>query len=93
MQQCRLVSMWLLGSALVIYLASSVAGVGEVVVRTGQGSHPGPSEPQSNSTDSVLDHESIITGIAVVSYEWQHVSSPFLVTLWILVAGLGKMGM
>lgn len=93
MQQRRLVSMWLLGSVLVICLASSAAGVSEVVVRMGQGSHPGPSEPQSNSTDSLPGHESNITGISVVSYEWHHVSSPFLVTLWILVAGMGKMGM
>lgn len=92
MQQRRRVSVWLLGLGLVVCLASSAAGLGEIVVRTGQGSHPGPSKPQSNSSDSLLDHESGITGIAVVTYEWHHVQSPFLVTLWIFVAGMGKMG-
>lgn len=88
MQQRRGVSVWLLGSVLVVCLTSSAAPVGEIAVRTGQGSHPGPSEPQSNSTD----HESDITGIAVVTYEWHHVEGPYLITLWIFVAGMAKMG-
>lgn len=93
MQRRRLSTVWLLGPALALCLASGAAGVSEVVVLPGQGSYLGPSEPHSNATDIVVDHEFHITGIAVVRYEWHHVASPFLVTLWILVAGVAKMGM
>lgn len=93
MRQHRCVSLWLLGSALVICLAPSAAGIGRILARTGQGSYPGPSEPHSNSTGGLTDHESTIEGIDVVSFEWNHVMSPFLITLWILVAGMAKMGM
>lgn len=91
MKQRRRSSVWLLGLALVTCLVSSAAGVSEIAVQTGQRSHPGPSESRSNS--SLPHHEPNITGIAVVHYQWHHVQSPFLVTLWILVAGMAKMGM
>uniref|UniRef100_A0A7N8WNG6 Sodium/hydrogen exchanger n=1 Tax=Mastacembelus armatus TaxID=205130 RepID=A0A7N8WNG6_9TELE len=38
-----------------------------------------------------IDHGSNVTGILILTFKWHHVETPFLVALWILVAGLAKM--
>lgn len=52
-------------------------------------------KPESESTSNLnqTEHGSSITGIPVVTFKWHHVQTPYLVALWILVAGLAKLGM
>lgn len=91
MQRHGFVHLWLLGSVPLICLISAVSGVNGDVARTDQESHLKPSE--SNLTQTEHGHGSSVTGIPIVTFKWHHVEAPYLVALWILVAGLGKMGM
>uniref|UniRef100_A0A3Q3X8L0 Sodium/hydrogen exchanger n=1 Tax=Mola mola TaxID=94237 RepID=A0A3Q3X8L0_MOLML len=59
------------------------------VVRTDPEPRLQPSE--SNLSRTQHDHGSSITGIPIVTFKWPHVEDPYLVALWILVAGLSKM--
>lgn len=93
MQRCGYVHLWLLGSVLLICLISGVTGVNGDVALTHQESHLKPSEPKSNLNQSEHGHGSSITGIPIVTFKWHHVEIPYLVVLWILVAGLAKLGM
>uniref|UniRef100_A0A7N9AMW6 Sodium/hydrogen exchanger n=1 Tax=Mastacembelus armatus TaxID=205130 RepID=A0A7N9AMW6_9TELE len=50
-------------------------------------------ESKLNLNQTESDHGSNVTGILILTFKWHHVETPFLVALWILVAGLAKMGM
>uniref|UniRef100_A0A8C3AQF6 Sodium/hydrogen exchanger n=1 Tax=Cyclopterus lumpus TaxID=8103 RepID=A0A8C3AQF6_CYCLU len=51
-----------------------------------------PPESTSNWSQTEHGHGSVaITGIPVVTFKWHHVETPYLVALWILVAGLAKL--
>ncbi|KAK5854633.1 hypothetical protein PBY51_004812 [Eleginops maclovinus] len=89
MQRCGHVHLWLLGLVSLIFLISGVTKVNGDVAH--QESHPKPqSELKSNQTEHVHG-SSVITGIPVVTFKWHHVETPYLIALWILVAGLGKL--
>ncbi|XP_047461573.1 sodium/hydrogen exchanger 3-like isoform X2 [Mugil cephalus] len=79
---------WLLGSVLVICLVSSAkgdpAGLGPPLKASDHGS-------TSGSNHSQHGHGPEITGIPVVTFKWEHVLRPYLLSLWVLVAGLCKM--
>uniref|UniRef100_A0A8C4EDS1 Sodium/hydrogen exchanger n=1 Tax=Dicentrarchus labrax TaxID=13489 RepID=A0A8C4EDS1_DICLA len=45
----------------------------------------------SLTSETEHGHGSVITGIPIVTFKWHHVETPYLVALWILVAGLGKL--
>lgn len=91
MHRCGRAHLWLLGSALLLCFISAVTGVKGDVAPTNQDSHPSQSKSSLNQTEH--GHGSIITGIPVVTFKWHHVESPYLIALWILVAGLAKLGM
>uniref|UniRef100_A0A8C4GLW6 Sodium/hydrogen exchanger n=1 Tax=Dicentrarchus labrax TaxID=13489 RepID=A0A8C4GLW6_DICLA len=59
------------------------------VALTHQESRLNPSKSNLNQTEH--GHGSVITGIPIVTFKWHHVETPYLVALWILVAGLGKL--
>lgn len=60
-----------------------------------QESHLKPlSEFKSNLNQTEQGNGSrVITGISIVTFKWNHVKTPYLVALWILVAVLAKLGM
>uniref|UniRef100_A0A8C4GLQ2 Sodium/hydrogen exchanger n=1 Tax=Dicentrarchus labrax TaxID=13489 RepID=A0A8C4GLQ2_DICLA len=89
MQRCGYVHLWLLGSVLLICLISGVTRVNGDVALTHQESRLNPSKSNLNQTEH--GHGSVITGIPIVTFKWHHVETPYLVALWILVAGLGKL--
>lgn len=95
MQRCGRVPLWLLGSVLLIRFTSGISAVDRDVQQTRPDSRP---EPPSESTanQSHADHghgSSAVAGIPVVTFKWHHVETPYQVALWILVAGLAKLGM
>lgn len=91
MQRWGYVHLWLLGPVLLIFLISGVTKVKGDVVH--QEPHPKPpSEFKSNQTEHGHG-SSVITGIPVVTFKWHHVETPYVIMLWILVAGVGKLGM
>ncbi|XP_062414393.1 sodium/hydrogen exchanger 3-like isoform X4 [Pungitius pungitius] len=85
MQRCGCVPLWLVGSVL---LTCSTSGIG-----AHQDSRPEPpSETTANQSHAEQGHgSSAITGIPVVTFKWHHVETPYLVAVWILVAGLAKL--
>ncbi|KAL6099451.1 slc9a3 [Pungitius sinensis] len=85
MQQCGCVPLWLLGSVLLICSTSWISAH--------QDSRPEPlSESTANQSDTEPGHgSSAIAGIPVVTFKWHHVETPYLVAVWILVAGLAKL--
>ncbi|XP_035537678.1 sodium/hydrogen exchanger 3.1 isoform X2 [Morone saxatilis] len=89
MQRCGYVHLWLLGSVLLICLISGVTRVNGDVALTHQESQLNLSKSNLNQTEH--GHGSVITGIPIVTFKWHHVETPYLVALWILVAGLGKL--
>ncbi|KAM9340675.1 sodium/hydrogen exchanger 3-like [Symphorus nematophorus] len=91
MQRCGYVHLWLLGSVLLICLISGVAGVNGDVELAHQGSHLKPLESNCNLNQNEHGHGSNITGIPIVTFKWHHVEAPYLIALWILVAGLAKL--
>ncbi|KAK6321553.1 hypothetical protein J4Q44_G00085290 [Coregonus suidteri] len=56
-----------------------------------QGSHPEPWVVGSNHSQAGGGHGSSISGIQIVTFKWHHVEAPYLIALWILVAGVSKM--
>lgn len=95
MQRCGYVQLWLLGSVLLICLISGVTGVNGDLALTHQESRlKPPTESKSHSNQTEHGHgSSLITGIPIVTFKWHHVETPYLIALWILVAGLAKLGM
>lgn len=93
MQQYGFVHLRLLGSVLLICLISRAAGINEDVARVDQEGHLTSSESHSDLNNTEEDFESGLTGIPLVKYQWHHVAEPYLITLWVLVAGLTKLGM
>uniref|UniRef100_A0A7N6BB16 Sodium/hydrogen exchanger n=1 Tax=Anabas testudineus TaxID=64144 RepID=A0A7N6BB16_ANATE len=86
MHHCGYVLLGLLGSALLIYPAS---GVNDKVVLKHQEAHLNLVE--SKSSLSRTENGSTTKGIPIITFKWDHVEAPFLVVLWILVAGLAKL--
>lgn len=93
MQHCGYAHLWLLGSVLLICLLSGVTGANRDVALTHQEPPLKPAESKSNLNQTEHGHGSSITGIPVVTFKWHHVESPYLIALWILVAGVAKLGM
>lgn len=95
MQQYGFVHLRLLGSVLLICLISRAAGTNEDVAQVDQEGYLTSSEPHSdlNNAEDFEDFESGLTGIPLVKYQWRHVKEPYLITIWVLVAGLAKLGM
>lgn len=93
MQQYGFVHLRLLGSVFLICLISRAAGVNEDVARVDQEAYLRSSESHSDLNNTEDEHESGLTGITVVTYQWHHVKEPYLITIWVLVAGLAKLGM
>ncbi|XP_034560443.1 sodium/hydrogen exchanger 3.1 isoform X2 [Notolabrus celidotus] len=89
MHRCGHPHLWLLGSVLLLCFISAVTGIHGDVALTNQDSHPSESKLSLNKTEH--GHGPIITGIPVVTFKWDHVQSPYLIVLWILVAGLAKL--
>ncbi|XP_060915523.1 sodium/hydrogen exchanger 3-like isoform X2 [Labrus mixtus] len=83
------VHLWLLGSVLLIFLTSAVTGNNGDLALSNQESHQ--SESKSNLNKTEHGHGSSVTGIPIVKFQWHHVESPYIIALWILVAGLGKL--
>lgn len=89
MQRCGCVHLRLCGLVLLICLISGVTGVnGDAAL---QETHLKASK--SNSHGGEHGNSSNITGIPIVTFKWHHVHEPYLIVLWILVAGLAKLGM
>lgn len=83
--------LWLLGTA---FLTCTVnLFVEGTEVGAPQGSHPEPGVVGSNHSQAGGGHGSSISGIQIVTFKWHHVEAPYLIALWILVAGVSKMGM
>ncbi|KAM8767329.1 sodium/hydrogen exchanger 3-like isoform 2-T2 [Acanthopagrus schlegelii] len=76
---------------LVVCLISGVTRANGDVALTHQESPLKPSESKSSLNHTEHGHDSIITGIPIVTFKWHHVEAPYIIVLWILVAGLGKM--
>lgn len=93
MQQYGFVHLRLLGSVLLICLISRAAGINEDVARVDQEAYLRSSESHSDLNNTEEDYESGLTGIPLVKYQWHHVEEPYLITIWVLVAGLAKLGM
>lgn len=51
-------------------------------------------DPQSRSNvgDGHHGNSSVLSGIPMVTFKWHHVQEPYHVVLWILVAGVCKLG-
>lgn len=77
---------------LLVCLISGVTRANGDVALTHRASPLKPSESKSSLNHSEHGHDSIITGIPIVTFKWHHVEAPYIIVLWILVAGLGKMG-
>uniref|UniRef100_A0A673ZHX9 Sodium/hydrogen exchanger n=1 Tax=Salmo trutta TaxID=8032 RepID=A0A673ZHX9_SALTR len=85
---CR-TCLWLLGTA---FLTCTVnLFVEGTEVGAPQGSHPEPGVVGSNHSQAGGGHGSSISGIQIVTFKWHHVEAPYLIALWILVAGVSKM--
>lgn len=93
MQQHGFVHLWLLGSVLVICLISRAAGINEDAARVDQEAYLRSSESHSDLNETEDDYESGLTGIPLVKYQWHHVKTPYLIIIWVFVAGLAKLGM
>nr|XP_046273357.1 sodium/hydrogen exchanger 3-like isoform X2 [Scatophagus argus] len=91
MQRSGNIHLWLLGSVLLICLTSGVRRVNGDVAPTHQEPPLKLSESKSSSNQTEHGHGSSITGIPIVTFKWHHVETPYLVALWVLVAGLAKM--
>uniref|UniRef100_A0A671Z2T6 Sodium/hydrogen exchanger n=1 Tax=Sparus aurata TaxID=8175 RepID=A0A671Z2T6_SPAAU len=76
---------------LLVCLISGVTRANGDVALTHRESPLKPSESKSSLNHSEHGHDSIITGIPIVTFKWHHVEAPYIIVLWILVAGLGKM--
>lgn len=73
-----------------ICLAASLLTVSADVVQIEPKS---PLEPsRSNAGNGDHGNSSVLAGIPVVTLKWHHVQEPYQVVLWILVAGLCKLG-
>uniref|UniRef100_A0A7N8XZB0 Sodium/hydrogen exchanger n=1 Tax=Mastacembelus armatus TaxID=205130 RepID=A0A7N8XZB0_9TELE len=89
MQHSRYV-VWLLGSVLLICpISGATAGTDKAALIHQEPHLKTESKLNLNQTES--DHGSNVTGILILTFKWHHVETPFLVALWILVAGLAKM--
>lgn len=45
-----------------------------------------------NGEESQHHHkETNITGLQIVKFQWHHVETPYLVILWVFVAGVAKL--
>lgn len=93
MQLYGFVHLRLLGSVLLICLISRAAGINEDVAGVDQEAYLRSSESHSDLNSTGDDFESGLVAIRIVKYEWHHVEKPYLITLWLLVAGLAKLGM
>ncbi|XP_020338827.1 sodium/hydrogen exchanger 3 [Oncorhynchus kisutch] len=85
---CR-TCLWLLGTTFFTCTVRLVVEGTEVGAT--QGSHPEPGVVGSNHSQAGGGHGSSISGIQIVTFKWHHVEAPYLIALWILVAGVSKM--
>uniref|UniRef100_A0A665VX80 Sodium/hydrogen exchanger n=1 Tax=Echeneis naucrates TaxID=173247 RepID=A0A665VX80_ECHNA len=85
MRRRRFVLLWILGSVLLMWPVTGVTGVTGVKDK----SHPKP--PGCESNPNQTEHGVVITEVPIVTFKWHHVEDPYLVALWVLVAGLAKM--
>lgn len=72
------------------FLAASLLTVCADMVQTDPGSLLEPS--RSGVDDGHHGNASVLTGLPVVTFKWHHVQRPYQVALWILVAGVCKLG-
>uniref|UniRef100_A0A3B4X0A5 Sodium/hydrogen exchanger n=1 Tax=Seriola lalandi dorsalis TaxID=1841481 RepID=A0A3B4X0A5_SERLL len=84
MKLCGYVLLLLLGS--VLLMGGPISGARRV-----RDPHLNPPEFRSDSNRTDHGHGSSITEVPIVTFKWHHVDSPYLVALWILVAGLAKL--
>ncbi|XP_068189353.1 sodium/hydrogen exchanger 3-like isoform X2 [Antennarius striatus] len=91
MNRCGFVHLWLLGSGLLICLIFGVTKVNGNTALTHQEPHPRPPASNSNVNQTEHGHDASITGIPIVTFKWHHVETPYIIALWILMAGLGKL--
>ncbi|XP_024920997.1 sodium/hydrogen exchanger 3.1 isoform X2 [Cynoglossus semilaevis] len=73
-----LVQLWLLGSLMLTWPVSGLIRM----------------HPESTGTSAETDHghhNSSVEEVPIVTFKWPHVKTPYLITLWIFVAFLGKM--
>lgn len=82
---------WLLGPVLLIRLVSGVVAVNDEVVPPHEETHLKLSETKLNWSQT--ENGSTSPEIPIITFKWNHVETPFLVVVWILVAGLAKLGM
>uniref|UniRef100_A0A8C8J7S1 Sodium/hydrogen exchanger n=1 Tax=Oncorhynchus tshawytscha TaxID=74940 RepID=A0A8C8J7S1_ONCTS len=85
---CR-TCLWLLGTTFFTCTVRLVVEGTEVGAT--QESHPEPGVVGSNHSQAGGGHGSSISGIQIVTFKWHHVEAPYLIALWILVAGVSKM--
>ncbi|NP_001124467.1 sodium/hydrogen exchanger isoform 3 precursor [Oncorhynchus mykiss] len=85
---CR-TCLWLLGTTFFTCTVRLVVEGTEVGAT--QGSQPEPGVVGSNHSQAGGGHGSSISGIQIVTFKWHHVEAPYLIALWILVAGVSKM--
>uniref|UniRef100_A0A3Q3JW10 Sodium/hydrogen exchanger n=1 Tax=Monopterus albus TaxID=43700 RepID=A0A3Q3JW10_MONAL len=89
MHHCGCVHLWVLGPVLLIHLVSAATSMKDKLALTHQEPHLKLSDFKSNLSQD--ESGSNITGIPIVRFRWDHVETPYLIALWILVAGLAKM--
>uniref|UniRef100_A0A3B4TY56 Sodium/hydrogen exchanger n=1 Tax=Seriola dumerili TaxID=41447 RepID=A0A3B4TY56_SERDU len=70
---------------------SGVRRVRDKAALTLRDPHLNPPEFRSDSNRTDHGHGSGITEVPIVTFKWHHVDAPYLVALWILVAGLAKL--
>ena len=72
---------WLLGAAMLVCMVGFTSLEGT------------ENRNSQNSTESNLNLTGKDQGINIVSLKWHHVKTPYLIAVWILVAGVAKLGM
>uniref|UniRef100_A0A8D2ZJ29 Sodium/hydrogen exchanger n=1 Tax=Scophthalmus maximus TaxID=52904 RepID=A0A8D2ZJ29_SCOMX len=85
------VLLWLSGSVLLMCPVSGVTRVKDKATATHQEPHLRPPESKSSPNETEHAHGSGVTEVPIVNFKWHHVEEPYLIALWILVAGLAKL--
>uniref|UniRef100_A0A8D3C0F7 Sodium/hydrogen exchanger n=1 Tax=Scophthalmus maximus TaxID=52904 RepID=A0A8D3C0F7_SCOMX len=86
-----LASCTLLTSLLLMCPVSGVTRVKDKATATHQEPHLRPPESKSSPNETEHAHGSGVTEVPIVNFKWHHVEEPYLIALWILVAGLAKL--